>query len=311
MSTGSTRKFNVEWIAVSYRSVGLVLLTLVVTVAGSFYWYYSHAMVPKKEAERAISRASDWLAQALELPLDEGAQEMVENAEVQLTAAREELVKEAFREASIAAIRSEKLSMRAASIASGKKSDAHLVQFAKIEGHVRVKQAGGFSWKDANTRMTLKVGDQVKTSSTGSAEVIYFDGTVTQIAPGSLLEIRDLYEDPVTKVRRVREKLTWGEVRASTQARNVNGSFHEVSTDRMQTRSDSEGEFRIAFDREKKTAVLDVFDGQVQVATKSRTEHVAAGERLRANANGTLSAKEALPGVPRLLLPSDQRVFVF
>ena len=159
--------------------------------------------------------------------------------------------------------------------------------------------------------MSLKVGDQVKTSSTGSAEVIYFDGTVTQIAPGSLLEIRDLYEDPVTKVRRVREKLTWGEVRASTQARNVNGSFHEVSTDRMQTRSDSEGEFRIAFDREKKTAVLDVFDGQVQVATKSRTANVAAGERLRANANGTLSAKEALPGVPRLLLPSDQRVFVF
>ena len=92
------------------------------------------------------------------------------------------------------------------------------MQFAKIEGNVRVKQAGGFSWKDANTRMSLKVGDQVKTSSTGSAEVIYFDGTVTRIAPGSLLEIRDLYEDPVTKVRRIREKLTWGEVRASTQA---------------------------------------------------------------------------------------------
>jgi hypothetical protein len=301
----------VEWITVSYRSVGLVLLALVVTLAGSSYWYYSHAMVPKKEAERAISRASLRLAQALELPLDASAKEMVENADLQLTAAREDLVQEAYREASIAAIRSEKLSMRAVSMASGKQADGHRVQFAKIEGQVRVKQAGGFSWKDANTRMALQVGDQIKTSSNGSAEVIYFDGTVTQISPGSLLEIRDLYEDPVTKVRRVREKLTWGEVRASTEARNVNGSFHEVTTDKMRTRAVSEGEFRVAYDREKKTTVLDVFGGQVQVATDSRTENVAAGERLRANANGTLSAKELLPGVPRLLLPSDQRVFVF
>ncbi len=140
MSTGSTRKFNVEWITVSYRSVGLVLLILIVAVAGSFYWYYSHAMVPKNEAERAISRASHRLTQALELPLDGSAREMVENAELQLIAARAELVKQAYREASIAAIRSEKLSMRAASMASGKKADV-LVQFAKIEGNVRVKQA--------------------------------------------------------------------------------------------------------------------------------------------------------------------------
>ena len=58
----------------------------------------------------------------------------------------------------------------------------------------------------------LNVGDQVKTSSRGSAVLLYFDKTKTHVQPGSLLEIRDLYEDPVTKVRRVREKLNWGEV---------------------------------------------------------------------------------------------------
>ena len=53
----------------------------------------------------------------------------------------------------------------------------------------------------------------------GSAQLIYFDGTVTTIQPGSLLEIRDLFEDPVTKVRRVKEKLNFGEVKSSTQPR--------------------------------------------------------------------------------------------
>jgi len=301
----------VEWIAVSYRSAGLVALTLLVAVCGSSYWYYSHAMVPRKEAQRAIGRASHRLDLALELALEKSARETAETAEAQLATAREEFAREAFPKALIAAMRSEKLSMRAVSMGSGERTIPHLVQFANIEGQVRVKQSGGFAWKDANTRMVLKVGDQVKTSSSGSAEVIYFDGTVTHIAPGSLLEIRDLYEDPVTKVRRVRERLTWGEVRASTQVRNVNGSYHEVSTEKMRARSESAGDFRVAFDREKKTSVLDVFDGQVRVATKSRTENVVAGQRLRANADGTLSAKQALPGIPRLLLPSDQRVFVF
>ena len=54
--------------------------------------------------------------------------------------------------------------------------------------------------------MALEIGDQVKTSSSASAQLIHFDGTLTTVQPGSLLEIRDLYEDPVTKVRRVREK---------------------------------------------------------------------------------------------------------
>ena len=49
----------------------------------------------------------------------------------------------------------------------------------------------------------------------------------------------------MTKVRRVREKLTWGEVQASTQKRNVSGSFHEVTTDKVAARSDEQGEFRI------------------------------------------------------------------
>lgn len=304
--------FNVEWITVSYRTVGLIVVVLVGTLAVSSYWYYSQGMVPRKDAEQAIGRASERLIQVRTLTLDGSTEELVVNAETQLDSARTEFLSASYKEASIAAFRSEKLSMRAAAIASGAdRTDSQVVQFSKIEGDVRVKRAGEFAWKDANTRMVLLVGDQIKTSSRGSAEVIFFDGTVTQVSPGSLLEIKDLYEDPVTKVRRVREKLTWGEVRASTPARNVNGSFHEVMTDKMRARSDTEGEFRVAYDREKQTATLDVFDGRVQVSTASRTENVAAGERLRANANGTLSAKEALPGVPRLQLPSDQRVFVF
>jgi hypothetical protein len=67
----------------------------------------------------------------------------------------------------------------------------------------------------------------------------------------------------------------------------------------------------VAFDRERRTAEFDVFDGRIQVATASRTESVESGERVRAQPNGQLASKELLPSVPRLVAPSDQRVFIF
>jgi hypothetical protein len=302
---------NVEWVNVTYRSVWVTVIVLTLGLAATGYWYWSRHMIPQDEAQIAIDQAANRFAEATALPADESVAEILDNAKVQLEVARAEFAQSAYSKARIAAMRSEKLSLRVISIGDGEEAPLRQVQFSKIEGDVRVKRAGSFSWKSANTKMILRVGDQVKTSSSGSAEVLYFDGTVTRVEPGSLLEIRDLYEDPVTKVRRVREKLTWGEVKASTQQRNVSGSFHEVSTDKVSARAEEEGEFRIAYDKQEQTSVVDVFGGRIELATDSRKATVEAGERMRATAEGRLSAKEALPGVPRLLLPSDQRVFVF
>jgi hypothetical protein len=300
---------NVEWVNVTYRSVWATGLVLVLAAGGGSYWFFTHYRIPRHEASTAIAVASDRLTEATELSGDESTAEVVDNATIQLALARTEFDRHDYREAKIAAMRSERLSLRV--IQSGQDAGNSLVKFSKIEGDVRIKRAGGFSWKSANTKMTLQIGDQVKTASSGSAEVIYFDGTVTRVAPGSLLEIRDLFEDPVTKVRRVREKLTWGEVHASTEKRNVRGSYHEVTTDKVSARSEDAGEFRVAFDKEEKTSVVDVFGGRVALQTASRKDTIQAGERIKASAEGKLSTKEALPGVPRLLLPSDQRVFVF
>jgi hypothetical protein len=159
--------------------------------------------------------------------------------------------------------------------------------------------------------MALHIGDQVRTSSKASAQIIYFDGTVTTIQPGSLLEIKELYENPVTKVRKVSEKLNWGELMASTQQRNVEGSFHEVSTEKAAARTSEEGEFRVAYNKDQRTTSFDVFEGRVEVAGAGERELIAKGERIRARADGRLASKEVLPGVSRLISPRDQRVFVY
>jgi len=306
-----TGTLNVEWVNVTYRSVAVTIVVLLVAAAGAGYWFWSRHMMPRDDAKMAIDQAAGRFSKAVALRVDESADEMIGNAKVQLDVAKAEFDQNAYREAKIAAIRSEHFSMRVISAAGGNSNDNHSVGFKEIEGDVRVKRAGAFSWESADTQMALGVGDQVKTASNGSAVVLYFDGTASRVAPGSLLEIRDLYEDPVTKVRRVREKLTWGEIQASTQKRNVSGSYHEVSAGKMAARVEDATEFRVAFDKVEKTSVVDVFGGRVELTAPTRKTTIDAGERVRADAEGTLSAKESLPGVPRLLLPSDQRVFVF
>jgi hypothetical protein len=306
-------KVALDWFNVTYRSLGLTIAAVLALAALAFaaYWFFFGGAGPKTEAEEAIGRATARLSDALTYKGDERLDEVRASARAALEEARSEFEAKRWDTARVAAIRSENLSQKAIDMARGAGLVSQEVRFYRIEGDVRVKRAGEFAWESADRKMVLHLGDQVKTAASASVQLIYFDGTVTTVQPGSLLEIRDLSEDPATKVRKVTEKLNWGELTASTQRRNVEGSFHEVATEAASARTSDAGEFRIAFDREAKKTTVDAFSGRVEVAGPSRREVLESGQRVQASVGGELSAKDVLPGVPRLLAPSDQRVFAY
>ena len=312
MARGGKSSIQLEWFNVTYRSVVTAVALVVLALAGGLgYWYYFHVHRPNSGAVEAIQQAELRLVEASSLRGESRIDEILESATVALADARSSFDSFAYDDARVSAIRSDNLSLNALRMAGGHETDTHLVRFYRIEGDVRVKRSGQFSWDNANREMVLRIGDQVKTSSSSSAQLIYFDGTVTTIQSGSLLEVRELYEDPVTKVRRVREKLNFGELKASTQEKNVEGSYHEVATEKVSARSDEAGDFRVSYDKEKKTAEFDVFQGRIEVTSPSKKESVVAGEAIRSSAQGALSSKHALPGIPQLRDPRDQRVFIW
>jgi len=311
MAKGQGSRIQLDWFNVTYRSVlGFIGILILLVGAGAGYWYYQYVYGPRAAADEAITRAERRLGEASSLREDDRLREIVESAEVALREARQAQAILRFDDSRVAAIRSENLSLRALAMSRGSEDESRLVRFYRLEGDVRVKKVGSFSWEAADSNMVLEIGDQVKTASSASAQLIYFDGTVTTIQPGSLLEIRELYENPVTKVRRVREQLARGELKASTQEKNVDGSFHEVATEKAAARTDEAGEFRVAYNPERKTAEFDVFEGRIEVSSPSERESLVAGERIRATAGGRLADKEVLPGVPRLVSPRDQKVFI-
>ncbi len=300
-----------DWFTVSYRSVVTGVVVLVAALlAGGWYWLSYAPSKPRQEAQEAISRAVDRMAEAAGYPATLHLDEVRGSARSALAEGRDAFQRRQYDDARVAAIRSENFSQKAIDMARGEGAASKEVRIYRMEGDVRVKRAGEFNWESADRKLLLRVGDQVKTAGSGTVQLIYFDGTITTINPGSLLEIREIHEDPATKVRRVSEKLTWGEVLASTQKTNVDGSFHEVATDKVSARSEAAGEFRVSSNKESQAAAVDVFRGRVQIASGGRVERLDSGERIRADASGQLQAKETLPAVPRLIAPADQKIFV-
>jgi hypothetical protein len=300
-----------DWFTVSYRSVvaGVLLMVALLLGAGWYFFFYAPSK-PRQEAQEAISLAEERLAEAWKLPATGHVDELRGSARSALGEGRDAFQRREYDDARIAAIRSENFSQKAIDLARGEGTESKDVRIYHMEGDVRVKRAGEFNWETADRKLLLRVGDQVKTGGSGSVQLIYFDGTLTTINPGSLLEIREIHEDQATKVRRVSEKLNWGEVLASTQKKNVDGSFHEIATEKVSARAEEAGEFRVISDKESKASAVDVFQGRVQLSSGGRMERLDSGERMRADAAGQLQAKEVLPGVPRLVAPADQKIFV-
>ncbi len=301
-----------DWFSITYRSIALIVISiLLISVAIVLIYYYFREGSPKAEARHEINRAEQLYSRASSLAVDEKLQELKDGSRKNLDNAVTEFERKNYTDSKISAIRSQNLSQKIIDISTGQGSTGAGVRFYKIEGDVKVRKAGSFVWEGASPNQTLGFGDQIKTSSTSSAQVIYFDGTMTTISPGSLLEIREVSEDPRTKVQKVHEKLTWGALQASTQKRKTEGSFHEVSTETTRATSDQEAEFKVSHDKESGESSVDLYSGSLQVASRAEKVILNTRERVRVAKEGTISEKEVIPVAPKLVSPPEQKIFVY
>jgi hypothetical protein len=311
MANGKKRpQVLLDWATISYRSLmrGVVYLVILVALGGLFY-YLSAAKrtTPEERALGEISRAERMHREARSsMPDDPRLQQVVVRSGTLLESARSSFDRQEFEEARAAALQSQSFAER---VLHGSPGDAFTAQIYRYEGDVRVKRARQFVWDNVSSKTTLRVGDQIKTASNGSAQIIYFDGTITTVRPGSLLEIRELSEDPTTRVRRVREKLNFGGVSATMTGGNAKGSFHEVTTESATTRAESKAQFDVAHDPDTKRTKAQVKSGHAQVKTARATMTLKPLERLEVTREQEVRREKLLPA-PSLLDPSDQRVFV-
>src|SRR5437867_7522952 len=292
-----------DWATISYRSImrGVVYLVLLLAIGGVFYYLRAaRRTTPEELALQEINRAERMYREA-QASADASSARVIESARKILESARLSYERKDSLEARAAAQQSESFSQK---ILEGSAGEAFTAKIYKYEGDVKIKRARQFVWDDISTNTALRVGDQIKTAGNGSAQIIYFDGTITTINPGSLLEIRELFEDPTTRVRKVREKLTWGGVSATMPGANVAGSFHEVSTDSATARAVERSEFRVAYDAQTKKTQTEVQSGTAEVQTGGKTLTLKPLERMEVSAEQVVNRVKLL-AAPGLLDPTD------
>ncbi|MBD3868331.1 MAG: hypothetical protein IFK94_09415 [Acidobacteria bacterium] len=302
-----------DWVNVTYRSAALWICgALILIIAGGFYWYHATQVAPRDRAVQAIEEATGLMSKAVALTSsDPRVLEARVNARETIEEAESAFASRDWDRARQAAMHSATLSRKAIDLVEGKNANSAEVRFLHIEGDVKVKRAGEFSWETAHDQMVLNVGDQLKTTSSGSAQLIYFDGTKSTVDSGSLLEIRQLFEDPTTKERKVSERLGWGSVQVSTRKQSGPGSEHEVSTEVASATTSEEGEMKVRYDKDQGVARFDAYDGKWGIKTQESKKALGSGQTVDAYGDGRISPTRDLPTAPRLLSPSDQKMFVF
>jgi hypothetical protein len=309
MAQGRQRpQILLDWATISYRSImrAVVYLVLLLSLGGLFvYLKAARRTTPEELALQEIGRAERMYREAQAAGTDARLLRVVESASKLLASARLSYDRRDFVEARAAAQQSQSFSRR---VLEGSSSESFTAKIYKHEGDVKVKRARQFVWDSVSSSTALRVGDQIKTASNGSAQIVYFDGTITTIRPGSLLEIRELFEDPATRVRKVREKLNWGGVSASTPAMSVPGSFHEVATEHATARADSRAHFDVAVDAQSRRTSTEVHSGTARVEAAGRTVTLQPLERIQVGQAQEITRVKLLPA-PALLEPADQRVF--
>jgi len=302
---------QLDWFNVSYRAIfSVTFAVLLAGGAASYYIYlkFFYEGSPRAEARLAIDQAEEALDKAGPAVQPDSTTDLKQSAQRLLAEARRQYDSSNYQDSRKSAVESKLNSEKALAISRGE--SAREVQFYRIEGDVKVKRVRELIWVDAERGMSLSVGDQVKTSSRASAQIIYFNGTITTIKPGSLLEIKALYDNPATRVQQVRERLREGRISASTQEQSVAGSYHEVSTQNTVAKAAERADFEVGYDKDKEKTEVEVHTGKASLtAGASPTVTLAAQQRIDVDKSAQVSPVQQVPTAPSLVEPADQKIF--
>ena len=292
---------DIDWFVIPIerlRQWGILLLVVLVSGALGYFLYVRTRRTPEEKASIEITSASALLSRATTMAGGVRPGSSVAQARDLLRSAQESFRRRGFDESFRLAVESQSYSRRAMGGIADETGDA---SFIFVEGDVAVQTAGRSSFDPARQRQALFDGDFIKTGHTGSAEIMFSDGTLYTIRPGSLFEVR---RPASSDSGGSQVKMVSGTVNVYTSS-----SPSTVSTDAATASIDRSSRVAVDVESGEKTEVT-TFRGKTTVTTGK--ESVVLGDREKVVAgvrSGAISAKVVVPESPQLLLPADNRIY--
>jgi hypothetical protein len=291
---------DLDWFIIPIRTLRSWGILLILAVGAAFVAYLLHSRTgvsPEQRAAKEIASATDLLQKATAGP---GAARpaYLTQARDLLQGARDSFGKKDYEPAFRQAVESQSYSRRVLGRGGTEESgDASLIS---VEGDVSIQTAGRSAFGPARQRQVLFDGDFIKTGRNGSAELMFSDGTLYTVRPGSFFEVR-------------RPASADG---GSSQIKMVSGAVSvytasgasTVATDAVTAAIDRES--RVAVEVEKERTDVTTFRGKATVSTGKETVLLGDRERVSAAARTRrLSAKVSIPEAPFLVAPTESQFY--
>ena len=290
---------DIDWFVIpieKLRRWGILAVVILAAAVLGYFAYTKSRRSPEEKARAEIGNASALLAKASSSGIIRPGSNVAQAREY-LHGAQESFDKKSWDEAYRLAIESQSYARRAV----GGASDAGDASFIFVEGDVSVQTAGHSSFEAAKQRQGLFDGDFIKTGRTGSAEIMFSDGTLYTVRPGSLFEVRR----PATAAAGGSQvKMVSGAIDVYTSA-----SSSTVATDAATAAIDKDSRVALDVASGDKTRFT-TFRGKTTVSTARETLVLNEREEVTASVgNGAISAKVVVPESPQLVLPADNRIY--
>jgi len=299
-SENKSRKL-VDWYTVSLDSVkgwGCVVVLLVLGVAGVMGYRFLDRMVLEKEVARVILEAEDLMRTVRSEGAINSYREEYFVARRRLEEAREHQGTGALREAFVSAESSRTLLASILSTLRMRGAEGEAM-FIAVQGGVQYRRGDRGSWQTARSRVALNAGDYVKTTGSGSAEIMSVDGTLYTVRPDTVLLIGRTRPAPgEARQRTIDLEAGWVDLgTAQTSSR--------ISTPQAEAKVQRDSKAAISHDPEEDTSRFAAYEGQMVVSSSDGSSRDVGPLEQVVQQGTALSRKKLLPNAPLLLGPED------
>lgn len=293
---------DIDWFVIPIERIrywALVLVALLVVGYLAYVFATRARRSPEDKARREIASASSLIARASQSGGAARPGSQLAQARDFLQGAQDSFGKKNYDAAFRLAVESQSYARRAMGRApADEPGDA---SFIFIEGDVSLQTAGRSSFERARQRQALFDGDFIRTGRAGSAEIMFSDGTLYTIRPGSLFEVRR----PVSREAGGSQiKMVSGAINVYTAA-----SGSTVATDAATAAIERDSRVAVDVEKGEKTEIT-TYRGKATVSTAKEKVVLSGREKISAGArSGAISPKVILPETPELELPPDNRFY--
>jgi hypothetical protein len=294
---------ELDWIVFSYQSLRRWVVSLLLLVAAAVWGVYifrrNHES-PQVRAQRQIERAETALDSAEKSAEASKFTATLGQAKDRLNDSRLSFQAASYEQAFNLALESESLSRRAL----GRSGNPEIgdATFVALDGEVSLQRAGRATWEECRLRQALYDGDFVKTGKSGSSEIMFADGTLYQLRPDSLFEVK-------RGLRPEHDRGSAVEMVAGSIQVYTSNSTSKVNTRAVSAEIQRDSQVGVSIDKDRNTEVAN-YRGQAVLRTEKESVVLSERERIEARAQTQrLGPKVELPESPSLVDPADNRIF--